>query len=126
MRPTRPAASGPRGSPPCARSSARRRSPKSPAARPKSPAAACTSSEGIGPVPEAGAGRWGPALAVSGDQQVLLTLIAGMVAPLALVIFMIHPPMGNQRYRSTTPYFHLIERRSGKSDERDWDGLARS
>ena len=36
--------SGPRASPPCARSSARPRSPKSPAARPRRPARGCTSS----------------------------------------------------------------------------------
>jgi len=70
----------------------------------------------------------GPARA-SGDQQVLLTLIAGMVAPLVLVTFMIHPPvgLGNPRVLlGTTPYFFLIERRSGKSEGRAWDGLARA
>ena len=55
-------------------------------------------------------------------------LIAG-IAPLAFSILMIHPPLGivaTRGYLSTTPYFGLESRRSGKPEQRRWDGLAES
>jgi hypothetical protein len=60
------------------------------------------------------------------NQQVLLTLIAGM-APLVVLILMIRSSFGvlvTRGYLSTTPYFLLIERRLGKSFEPNWAALA--